>query len=80
MAYHLIMITSGNDQSASVRCGKHGHCCGGVFFRPEPNEGAPADYLCFHCWIEAGSPMQLPKANFFDLKYQHPLRIGRRTS
>jgi len=63
------MTTNGNDQSAAVRCTKHGRNAGGVFFRPEPNEGAPADYLCLHCWIEAGSPGQLSKERFYSLRW-----------
>jgi hypothetical protein len=64
------MITSGHsDQSASVRCKKHAHRAGGMFFRTEPMEGAPADYLCLFCWIEAGEPFKLTRAEFESLKY-----------
>lgn len=63
------MITSGNDQSAAVRCNKHGRTAGGVFFRTEPNEGAVAAYLCLHCWIEAGEPKRLSQSELFRLKF-----------
>lgn len=65
------MITRGNDQSTAIRCGKHGRNAGGVFFRPEPNEGAVADYLCMHCWIEAGRPEKLTAEDFSRLKWEH---------
>ncbi len=64
------MTTRGNDQSAAVRCGKHGRNAGGVFFRPEPYEGVAADYLCLHCWLEMGEPLRLSKEDFLRLRYR----------
>jgi hypothetical protein len=71
------MITSGNDQSAAVRCVKHGRNAGGVFFRPEPYEGGCADYICLHCWMDAGEPMQLARHEFEAIRYQVPARVAK---
>jgi hypothetical protein len=68
------MLTQGNDQSSSVKCRKHGRWAGGVFFRPEPNEGAVAGYVCLHCWIEAGEPKQLPKEDVYALQFGHSIK------
>lgn len=63
------MKTLGRDQSATVRCVKHGRNAPGVFFRPEYEEFEVADYLCLHCWLEAGSPARLSVTEFFRLRY-----------
>jgi hypothetical protein len=54
-----------SDQSASIQCTKHGRNAVAVFARPEPNEGAVAGYVCFHCWIDAGQPEKMPKEQVY---------------
>lgn len=68
------MTTRGNDQSASFRCPKHGRNAGAVFFRPESGDNMAADYVCLHCWLEAGEPLHLTPAEFIRLKYHQPPR------
>jgi hypothetical protein len=67
-------FSDGGDQTAEVRCIKHGRNAGGVFFRPERGEAADAaDYLCLHCWIEAGRPYSLSKEEFYRLQWNPPM-------